>query len=294
MSLPMQKTLSEYPAILARNHAFFGGQGRNVNALILRGEMDIVLLKAALETLYWHHPLLRATLDYNEREKRYYFSFHENFSVVPIETIISKVKNSWKSILEKKIAEQFPASLYLWEVTIISEAENKHIILLHFHHAISDGASILNLLHELMIVYHARLHHGVINLPKDELLAPIETLFLNPCDAKSVAIANQSYRKQHPLPEGDHFETWVPIEQRAMHTSLFAFDLSALKSKIAEKRKQDDVRYSINNVLIATLLLAKKKMDARSCKAISLLTCVGCDSPLRSLSPILSWIACLM
>lgn len=271
----VRKTLSEFAAILERNHEYFFAQDRHANALVLQGNLDLELLKKALEILYWNHPLLRSTIQFDTTDEQYYLEFHQNFSDIPFHHISSDQKNIWRSVLQRKLAEQFPVTHHLWEITVISEGDNRHIVLLHFHHAICDGTSTAHLQHQLMSVYEALKCNRDIYLPEDRIVQSPAELFQNPKNSKRVKKSVSEFRQLHPLPVGETFQVDAPIVSRTTHALLFGFSLDALKVQLAVQSQQDGVRYTINDLLVATFLLAKKRLQAGSQKETSLLTCVN-------------------
>ena len=270
-----RKTLSEFASVLERNHDYFCSQDRHANVLILQGELDFALVKKAFELLYWNHPLLRSTIHFDEEDLQYYLQFHEDFSAIPLALISAMDKNTWRQVLEKKLLEKFPVTHHLWEITIISEGNHRHAILQHFHHAICDGTSTANLQHQVMQVYDTLKNNRAIYLPEDKVFAAPAELFPHPKNSKRIKKTANAFRDAHPLPVGDAFEKEALIESRKTNALLFAFGLEELKTHVITKSKEDNVRYTVNDILVAALLLSKKKLQVESQKETSLLTCIN-------------------
>jgi len=269
------KKLSEGASILEREHSYFNAAARHATVLILSGTVDMALLIQSLEFLYWSHPLLRSTIRFDEMDVRYYLDFHLDFARIPIEVLSHQKENTWRSVLNKKLLEKFPTDRFLWELTVILEDNNRCVILQHFHHAICDGASTATLQHQLMMVYDALKNNRPVYLPEDVVLKTPAELFANSKTRSRRIKETKIFRENNPIPNGKTFDTFVDREYRTTQNILFAFDLTPLKSIIAQKNLELDKNYTVNNILVSALLMAYKKTRLELTNEIGLSTCVN-------------------
>lgn len=128
-------------------------------AIKLKGKLNIQALRHALQTIILRHEVLRANFTLKNDEPRQIVGAFNEFTVE-----VSALDNSDASELRKRIDEIISAERnrkfnlaedYLIRAKILVIDQNEHLLLLTFHHIISDGWSISIFIKELSTLYQS-------------------------------------------------------------------------------------------------------------------------------------------
>ncbi|KZN44512.1 non-ribosomal peptide synthetase [Pseudoalteromonas luteoviolacea] len=128
-------------------------------------KLDLAILKAALQALVDRHPSLRTTFSEQNGEPMQ--------TVHPQQDVCFEVLNVVGESDEQVYQRARDAYLRLFDLengpllraTLLTQAEDKHILLITTHHIITDGWSFWNLMSEFLTLYPALKAEKQANLP---------------------------------------------------------------------------------------------------------------------------------
>jgi hypothetical protein len=111
----------------------------------LSGPLTEQLVEKSLRAMQRRHPLLRAFLA-ESKEKREYLKIDKRPSMVPLQIVKRKRPDQWRDVYERNLNICFvKENSYLWQASLLlagDEMEQKHELVVSFHHIIIDGLSI--------------------------------------------------------------------------------------------------------------------------------------------------------
>jgi len=159
----------------------------DVNVVRISGLLKPDILQQALELVQKHHPMLQVHIV--ELEDGVYFQ-SEGTAKIPLRVLDKQNDNQWLQIAEEELHRKFSRDLDpLCRVTVIYADESNSVseIIATFHHAITDGISCMNFIHELLTYYQQIAESYLIEeVVTMSLLPPIENLI-----NKKLVVKNQ-------------------------------------------------------------------------------------------------------
>jgi NRPS condensation-like uncharacterized protein len=154
--------------------------------------------------------------------------------------------------------QQFLIHKYLWRITVLSSlTQQKHELIFAFHHAIADGLSTTNFIHELLQTYTLLAAGNKVNLAPLPSLPAVETMLSKKNNWES--FVNEKEKINNSLVDMWEFADFKPIHERRMcniYQKLTSQQLIVLRQKCRAENT------TINAALSAALLLAIQRQKA--------------------------------
>ncbi|WP_131781381.1 condensation domain-containing protein [Legionella gresilensis] len=249
----MDRDLGYWETIKVLMHDLFAGNDLVVVALRLQGNIEVDLLKKALNLGFQRHPLLRATI--RPKADGYCFKVGIDFMQVPILILQQTHPDQPLEILEKEIKTPFLVDQYLWRVTLLKAKESCHLML-SFHHAICDGTAIFTFIHELLSYYDMLEHKLEPKFKVLELLKPQENFLLEKINWSNYL--KQVIKYQAIKRKGWQFDTPAPLQQRVPKLIIKKISIELINNleKLCKKNK-----VSLNSLFNALTLITKYNLD---------------------------------
>ena len=141
--------------------------------LFISGPLNLERLQEATHRLFGQHPILRLGIEFIDGS--WWFTEREqiHFEVGKLAGNLSQLHTFLQDDVQK------PLNAVLFRVSVFSLSDNQHVLVVTAHHALFDGASIVALLHLILMAYSGENSAAAQSLPKsaDKLL---EGFSLNP------------------------------------------------------------------------------------------------------------------
>ncbi|NOU63269.1 amino acid adenylation domain-containing protein [Paenibacillus sp. LMG 31461] len=126
------------------------GNGYNLTTtFVVSGELDIQRLQSAFYQLINRHESLRTSFTIKDGMPVQIIHDHVNFSLPVLELNNRSINELIQECIHVFELEKSP----LFQVTLVKIAEQKHILILNFHHIVADGKSVLILQRDLASLY---------------------------------------------------------------------------------------------------------------------------------------------
>lgn len=224
-----------------------------VNVVRVQEEISPSILQTAINRLQQRHPILRTHL--RKEADRFYFSSKDTLPI-PLQVISQIHEQQWLKIAQRELKQTFSDSLDpLCRITLLQKMSDNHsYLIVTFHHAISDGISVLHLLDELLDYYYQLSVEAV--LPPLEALSPLPPLerLLDTCLREDANVSSDNFSPNAP-PHIDSLmvEATVPATQR--QTLLMSYVLEkTLVQRLKERCLAE--KTTIQGALCASMLMA--------------------------------------
>ncbi|MBD2451640.1 hypothetical protein H6G76_31880 [Nostoc sp. FACHB-152] len=235
----------------------------DVNAVRISGLLKPDILQQALELVQKHHPMLQVHIV--DLEDGVYFQ-SEGTAKIPLRVLEKQNDNQWLNIAEEELHKKFSRGLDpLCRVTLIYSNESKTVseIIATFHHAITDGMSCMNFIHEILTYYQqiaeSYLIEKVVTMP---LLPPIENLINQKLNVKNLVEDEQRRNINEQNPE----LLKLIIEREAPYTERRTCLLPRYLSKdntllLFDRCKQEAT--TVHGILCAAMLFGISKLTLK-------------------------------
>ncbi len=146
-------------------------------AVRIRGPLDLDVLKVALKEIVRRHEVLRST--FHTVDGRSQVRIHPDMELdFRIEEILSEAHKSHQQIIQEKLKTEAKRGFNLAEgplfrILVLKIAPDDHVLMVTFHHIVSDGWSVGVFLKEMAALY--RKYKAGENLP----LPPLEIQYVD-------------------------------------------------------------------------------------------------------------------
>jgi len=194
LPIPSAKQADTYPISLRQRRIYYAWRMDPASiaynmpvAIKLRGKVETEKLERCLASLAYRHDVLRMTIPTIEEPV---FRIADDADVKL--SCIACERSGWKVTLKNLV---FPFALdkgSLFRCFLLSDSDvGEHVLLLDFHHIISDGVSARWFVYELMQLY------------RGESLPPVRVQF------RDYAVWEQAYRPERAMKEEEDRKYWV-------------------------------------------------------------------------------------
>lgn len=156
--IPQAAEAAHYPLSLAQSRLYYAWQAdpksiayNTPTVLSILGELDFQKLESCLKVLLKRHGTLRASFVMTD-EPRMKLQDEVDFSLVRIHAGKEDTHGLLQQQIEPFDLEQAP----LFRSVAVQLQDRRHLLLLDFHHIISDGISIHHFVRELLTLYNGQ------------------------------------------------------------------------------------------------------------------------------------------
>lgn len=228
-----------------------------VNAAQIEGPLTPTILQKALDLVQKRHPMLQVHM-VGLADGTYFQS--EGTSKIPLRVIDKQHENQWLEITEEELHQQFFGGVEpLCRVTLISPFTSNGIseIIVTFHHAIIDGLSCINFIHELLAYCQQIADEKQIpEIATMQLLPPLENLL-------GSNLNSQKFEDYQEKIDREILTSKLIIESEALASQRRTHLINRIISqemtlKLKEVCKQE--KTTIHGALCAAMLLGTAKI----------------------------------
>jgi NRPS condensation-like uncharacterized protein len=227
---------------MAMSQKFADGTTQGALVITLRGEITYRSLRAAAELVFKKYKLLRCMIETYQDDL--YFVEHNDFSRIAISYWQVASFNDWEKTEGGDLHDTIDQSVALWRLSLLSNSDNQHKIILALHHAIVDADAAKAVVRDLLNFADSIMRGKAVAF--DELgIPPAVDDFLPPYYGAS----QNNVVKCNPIPYHIHSS----LEGRRTH---FLHDKLSISDYafLLDKCKKDHI--SIDSAFSAALSLA--------------------------------------